>query len=166
MCDIELRKACAGDERILAYIQTESWKSAFSHILSAEELGKSTNIDKCEEMYKRVLANPLIHVTIEFVNEKAHCIAAWSRNRSNLGDHIAELICIHSLQDKWNKGYGSIMMHHILEQIQQEDYSEVILWVYEKNLRARKFYEKHGFHLSEIEKDSNGIIELMYIKTL
>ena len=38
MDNVIIRKAIPGDEQVLAYIQTESWKAAFAGILSLEEL--------------------------------------------------------------------------------------------------------------------------------
>lgn len=45
-----IRRATAGDEQILAYIQTESWKAAFQNILEPEDLEQSTNMDKAKEV--------------------------------------------------------------------------------------------------------------------
>ena len=166
MSEIKIRKANPGDEKILAYIQTESWKAAFSDILSAEKLERCTNIEKAEEMYKWVLNNPDIHMLIESVDSKPHCIAAWSLNRNDLGEHVAELVCIHSLCDNWKKGYGSIMMEHVLAEMKSAGYSEVILWVFEKNMRARMFYEKYGFSVTEQKQEAVGETEIMYKKVL
>lgn len=105
-------------------------------------------------------------MAIEFVDNQPHCIAAWGKNRFDLGDTVGELICIHSLQNNWAKGYGSAMMEYVLTQLRQENYGSVILWVFEENTRARKFYEKHGFELTEQKKLANGIKELMYRKSL
>ena len=52
---INIRKVKNGDEKTLAYIQTESWKSAFNTILSKEDLEKYTNIGKATEMYSHLL---------------------------------------------------------------------------------------------------------------
>lgn len=141
-------------------------QSAFAGILSPEELAQCTNVERAEEMYKKVLSCQLVHITIEFVDKQPHCIAGWSQNRNELDSNAAELICIHSLCDKWNKGYGSIMMRHILDEIKQADYTDVILWVFEKNLRAIGFYEKHGFVLTEQKNHSHGAVEIMYSKKL
>ena len=54
----------------------------------------------------------------------------------------------------------------MLDQLQQANYESVILWVFEENSRARKFYEKHGFELTEQKKMANGIVELMYMKKI
>ncbi len=163
---VELRRAKLDDEKILAFIQTESWKSAFAEILSSEELEESTDIVKIEEMYRTVLDRQIAQIVIEFVDKKPHCIAGWSQNRGDLGENAAELICIHSLCDKWGKGYGSMMLCHVLDEIKEAGYSEVMLWVFEKNTIARRFYEKHGFILTDQKKQSYGAAEVMYSKKL
>lgn len=58
------------------------------------------------------------------------------------------------------------MMEYVLAQFQQAQYESVILWVFDANTRARKFYEKHGFELTEKKKLANGIAELMYMKKI
>lgn len=166
MSKIELRQAKSGDEEILAYIQTESWKAAFRGILSDDELIKCTNIEKVREMCKKSLSLYPDSFVIEFVDDKPHCIAGWNKNRCGLGENVAELICIHSLCDNWHKGYGTIMLNYILEKTEQAGYSEVVLWVFEKNLNARRFYEKHGFVLTEESKLIKGVVELMYSKKI
>lgn len=164
MDNVVIRKAIPGDEQVLAYIQTESWKAAFAGILSPEELVRCTDLRNAEQMYRNILLSEFCDIAIEFVEDKPHCIAAWGKNRCDLGDTVAELICIHSLQNNWAKGYGSAMMEYVLAQLQQAQYESVILWVFEANSRARKFYEKHGFKLTAQKKLANGIAELMYIK--
>ncbi len=166
MKNINIRTAHLGDEEILAHIQTESWKSAFYNILTLETLEQLTEMERTVEMYRRVLSNSKFHLNIEEIDGKAHCIAAWGKNLCNLGENVAELICIHSLPDKWYKGYGSIMMEKLLFDMKEQHFSEVILWVFENNLPARKFYEKHGFVLTEHTQNSFGATELMYSKNL
>ena len=164
--DIQIREAIQGDEKILAYIQTESWKAAFANILSPADLERSTNIDKVTQMYQRILQSGMCSIAIAFVEGSPHCIAAWGKNRCDLGDAVGELICIHSLQEGWGKSYGSEMMKHVLDELFRAQYRSVILWVFEANTRARRFYEKHGFNLTEQTKSFNGVTEVMYEKGL
>lgn len=166
MNTVTLREATQDDAQALAYIQTESWKSAFRGILSDEDLSRRTDVQKTEAMYERVLSNPAMHFTVETVDEKPHCIAVWSRSRADLGKTAAELICIHSLPDKWRRGYGSRMMEHVLTEIKEAGYTEVILWVFEQNTRARGFYEKHGFTPGTETQNNFGAVEMMYSKKL
>lgn len=166
MDKISIRKTNPGDEEVLAHIQTESWKAAFADILSTEELEQCTNLQNAKKMYHSILRYEGCNMAIEFVAGQPHCVAAWGKNRCDLGDAVGELICIHSLQTGWGKGYGSAMMEYVLAQLQRKGYKSVILWVFEANTRARKFYEKHGFVLTEQKKLANGIAEMMYAKAI
>ncbi len=163
---ITIRKAELGDEKILAYIQTESWKSAFADIISDENMERCTDIAKVEAMYESVLKSGYAEMSILELDRKPHCIAVWSKARNPQFSDCAELICIHSLSDNRGKGYGSMMMNHILKEIQGSEYDSVILWVFEKNTRARTFYEKHGFELTNSTQISYDAVEIMYRKDL
>ena len=164
--NISFRNAVPGDERILAQIQTESWKTAFADILSPEELQRCTVMENAVQMYHSVLQQKACSLAIEYVSEQPHCIAAWGNNRCDLEESVGELICIHSMPKNWAKGYGSTMMKYVLTQLQQEGYESAILWVFESNIRARKFYEKHGFKLTEQKRQTNGTWEIMYMRSL
>lgn len=166
MNNVKIRKVQAGDEKVLAYIQTKSWKAAFCDILSAEMLKKCTEITGNEEMYQNVIENNLANGSILTVDEIPHCIAFWGRCRDVKYSECAELICIHSLRDKWNKGFGTRMMQHILAEIKDAGYKKVVLWVFEQNIRARNFYEKQGFAATEHYKNFFGAAEVLYEKTL
>ena len=164
--NIKIRKARNGDEKTLAYIQTESWKSAFANIISADDLKKYTDIVKAESMYKNVLKSGYAEISVLEIDGKPHCIAAWSKARNPEFSDSAELICIHSLCDNWGKGYGTMMINHILDEIKNSGYNSVVLWVFEKNTRARSFYEKHGFVLTDNTQTTYGAVEVMYRKDL
>ena len=164
--NITIRKAKLGDEKILAYIQTESWKSAFVDIISAEDMGKCTDIVKAEAMYENVLKSGYAEMSILEIDGKPHCITAWSKARNPQFSDCAEIICIHSLSENRGKGYGSMMMNHIIDEIKNSGYNNVLLWVFEKNTRARCFYEKHGFELTDNTQISYNAVEVMYRKEL
>lgn len=162
----KIRKAKLGDEKILAYIQTESWKSAFTDIISAEDMERCTDIVKAEAMYEKVLKSGYAEISILECDRKPHCIAAWSKARNPQFSDCVELICIHSLSENRGKGYGSMMMNHIIDEIKNSGYNSVLLWVFKKNTRARTFYEKHGFELTDNTQISYDAVEVMYRKEL
>ena len=166
MGKIEIRSIRQGDEKSLAYIQTESWRVAFTGIISQEELAKATDIAVVEERYARALAVDPPTGVLLFVDAQPHCMAIWGKCRGEICPDSAELICIHSLQDNWGRGYGSITMERILADMKESGYTEAVLWVFEENLRARRFYEKHGFALTDHRKNTRNAIEVMYHKVI
>ena len=155
-----------GDETVLAYIQTESWKAGFKDILNADVLERCTKVDKATAMYRRLLEQNIGNGYLLKAEGKPHCIAWWDTSRERDMPGYAELICIHSLQEKWRKGYGSKMMNKVLEDISATGFSKVMLWVFEDNTRARRFYEAHGFKTSGKTKYNVESIEVCYEKML
>ena len=155
-----------GDEAVLAYIQTESWKAGFKDILSADVLERCTQIDKATAMYRRLLEQNVGNGYLLKVEENPHCIAWWDATRENDMPDYAELICIHSLQNQWRKGYGSKIMDVVLHDIAKAGYSKVMLWVFEDNVRARRFYETLGFTANGKVKTDIGAAEVCYEKAL
>lgn len=164
--EIKIRRVQQGDENALAYIQTESWKAAFATILDAETLTRCTNIDKATAMYKSLLDENKGNGYILFVDDKPHCIAYWDEARDKKFGGKAELICIHSLPGNWHKGYGSMMMDYLFSDIRDVGYQEVILWVFRDNKRARSFYEKKGYHITDVTKSTFGSEEVLYFLEL
>jgi len=161
-----IRNVMTGDEAVLAYIQTESWKAAFKDILEEEELIRCTNMERATGMYAGLLEAKKGNGYLMKVDGKGHCIAWWDASREEDMPGYAELICIHSLQSNWGKGYGSKMMDKVLNDISKAGYTKVMLWVFEKNERAKKFYEAKGFVKGKKSKTIKGVTEVMYVRNL
>lgn len=163
---IEIDKVKLGDEQTLAYIQTESWKYAFKGIINDDDLLACTNLNDAIGMYRRLLENNIGNGYIMKVDDKAHCIAWWDKTRDGDIKECAELICIHSLPDMLNRGCGSMMMQRILNDIKNEGYKKVSLWVFVDNNRARRFYEKHQFVVEGKTNWFLGAKEIRYIREI
>lgn len=161
-----IERAKPGDAKDFAYIQTESWKSAFREILSSDVLAASTELDRAMAMYERLIAQQIGYGYLLRVDGAPHCIAWWAATREDDMPGYAELICIHSLQDGWHQGYGSKMMAQVLADMAAAGYQRVMLWVFRENHTARHFYEKHGFSANGREKIGLGALELCYEKNL
>jgi ribosomal protein S18 acetylase RimI-like enzyme len=155
-------KVKIGDEKILAYIQTESWKYAFKDILDERTLEKYTALEKAVGIYKKLLEQNIGNGYILRIDGNPYCIAWWDRTREEDMPGYAEIICIHSLPNNWRKGYGSKMMDCLLDDIKSSGYSKVMLWVFVDNERARKFYESKGFHATDKVQPAFGSAEICY----
>ena len=161
---VHIRRVKNGDEKSLAYIQTESWKEAFREILAADVLLKCTEMERTTAMYRKLIEEQKGNGYILEVDGKPHCIAWWDATREKDMPGYAELICIHSLKDNWRKGYGSQMMSRILEDVKAAGYDKMMLWVFNNNVRAIRFYEAHGFVTTGRKQPAFGAVEEMYVK--
>ncbi len=164
--DYKIQNGKIGDESRFAYIQVEGWRAAYSDILAPEVLKKYLDIEYVTSIYRKLMERKKGNGLIMQVGEKDHCIAYWDRARNCSESNIAEIICIHSLKDNWRKGFGSKMMKRICDEASEQGYSQMILWVFEKNIRARLFYEANGFKITDKVQIALGERELCYIKSL
>ena len=155
-----------GDEKNLAYIQTESWKAAFRSILPPEMLDRCTNFSKAEAMYRKLLEEKKGNGYILEIDHRPHCIAWWDAAREEAMAGYAELICIHSLPENWHCGYGSKMMDAVLADVAKAGYTKILLWVFEQNAPAIAFYRKYGFAASGRKQPAFGAVEEMYVRML
>lgn len=163
---IDIRKVEINDASTLAFIQTEAWKSAFNKILSKEDLNKYTDMSKAVDLYTTLLKENIANGFILTIDSIPHCMAYWDKTNDSEMEGYSEIICIHSLSNNWGKGYGSQMMNYILNDIKNAGFNKVMLWVFKENHRARKFYENHGFILTEKTKTFSNAIEVMYCRNL
>ena len=166
MSNVNIRRVKNGDAPKLAFVQTESWKAAFAEIITPELLEKCTDVSRAEKMYDRLINDNIGNGYVLEIDGSAQCIAFWDASREADMNSYAELICIHSLSSGWRRGYGSMMMDRVLEDISKAGYRKVMLWVFEKNLRAIGFYRKFGFEPNGRCKESLGAVEVMYEKEL
>lgn len=60
----------------------------------------------------------------------------------------------------WNQGVGSILIEHA-----KAHYPVNFLWAIEKNTDAIRFYERHGFHLTDTRKFEEGTTEYLVMLT-
>ena len=166
MKELKIRRAQPGDEAALAHIQSQAWQQAFAPILSPQELAAHTDAARIQDMYGAVLSRPELHIAIGSADGSPCCLAAWGPFRGSNAPQAAELICIHCLPALWRQGYGSGMMAHVLSEMKEAGFSTAALWVFEANIRARRFYEKLGFTPTGGRKADYSAPEMLYTKVL
>ena len=43
------------------------------------------------------------------------------------------------------QGIGTLLIEYLIEQVRKKGVHKIVLWVIKDNVKARKFYEAHGF---------------------
>jgi len=64
-----------------------------------------------------------------------------------------EVVAIYALQNYWSKGVGKLLMDTAIAGLKERGYNRVILWTFEANTRARRFYEKYGYIFDGTKKN-------------
>ena len=151
---MEVRKAERKDMKLLGRIMAVSFRSAFSAFISQQLLDACAQEDNCAALLDDVFTAG----EMNFLIGEESGMLIWQRTGED-----AEIVALHSLPESWGSGLGSALLATALEEIGDRP---VYLWAFKENKRARRFYEKNGFHFdgSERVSDYEGAIEVRYVR--
>ncbi|MEU0244923.1 GNAT family N-acetyltransferase [Streptomyces sp. NPDC006235] len=146
-----VRPAEAGDARNVAQIQVTTWREAYAHILSANEL-EALDVDKSADFWRgQISSSPSTGAQL-LVAELNDGIVGFSsfgpaRDDDLKGGSIMELYALYVYPTLWAAGVGQALMSATQRRWAEQRINEATLWVFEQNGRARRFYEKSGWRL-------------------
>ena len=151
---MEVRKAERKDMKLLGRIMAVSFRSAFSAFISQQLLDACAQEDNCAALLENVFRMG----EMNFLIGEESGLLIWQRTEEG-----AEIVALHSLPESWGSGLGKAMLATALEEIGDRP---VYLWAFKENKRARRFYEKNGFHFDGNERvsDYEGAIEVRYVR--
>lgn len=148
---MEIRYISKNDDRSeISNIYEQSWKFAYRNIIPQEYLDSIPTGKWAEK-----LDNPNRYSLIAIENGKIIGTVSFGKSRFNDFVDYGEIISIYFLPKYMGKGYGKILMKSAVEELLRLGYHDIFFWVLEKNTRARRFYEKFGFTVSENFLDDN-----------
>jgi GNAT superfamily N-acetyltransferase len=162
---VSIRPATIDDAGASAAILCRTWQSAFMNILSPEELARGTDINARVAMFRLILSSGGGYYIAYYDN--APCgILSFGKSRDTDKSDAAEIISVYTLENYWGKGVGTAMIEFALTELDHRGYRQVLLWVFEKNERARRFYEKMGFTPEGARKEGRfgNVTEIRYVK--
>lgn len=135
------------------HIMSVSFRTAFVDFVSKETMDACAQEDNCIALLEGIFREGKVHF---LVGEESGMLA-WQQTEEG-----TEIIAIHTLPESWGTGLGTAMLTEALNQIGERP---VFLWTFKKNTRARRFYEKHGFHWDGTERVSefDGALEVRYV---
>ena len=153
--DLIIRKALTEDACDYADCHISCWKSAYKGIVPDDFLhGMREEREQRTERYKNAFTNPddgeYYCVVIE---DRIVGFSFVNRNRDEDKPLAGEVIAIYLLEEFWDKGHGRKLMDHAVERLRSMGCNEAILWTFEDNTRARRFYEKYGFVFDGAKKE-------------
>jgi GNAT superfamily N-acetyltransferase len=141
-----IRPGTAEDAATVARVQIASWREAYKHMFTEEQLAAMSLPDRTA--FWRRFPPTVAEVDSEvvgFVNVgTAH----------DDPDADGELYAIYVRPDHWGTGVGRALIKSGETRLRELGYSRVILWVWEDNPRARRFYEAAGWATDGLEKDA------------
>lgn len=153
---LEIIRAGLADAAEIGYIHAMAWQAAYKGLIATSFLAGVTPAKRAARFRQH------------YVTRKEQCylfrvnginagLAFLGRARDEkLPATVGEIGAFYFLPAFWGSPNTHEAMRFCLAHLQVAGYHEVVLWVLEANWRARKFYEKTGFH----HDGSNKLIEI------
>jgi len=152
---ITIRRAVLDDAYDFALCKNKSWQSAYRGIVPDDYLeGLTVAVDKQAGLTRQWM-NEQKDSEYYCVNENGEVVGVLVVNpcRDEDKPNAGEITAMYLLEEYWNKGYGREMMDFAMAALKRMKYTEIIIWVFEENERARNFYEKFEFAYDGTRKE-------------
>ena len=127
------RKLTLKDCQAVADLETQLFDGRFDAAGLRGLLGKPA-------FYGAVLPAPSVPTTIH-----AYCLTYITSTQ-------ADIIAIGTDKTKQGRGFGQIILQHLIDVTEQHNVAEITLEVAADNIAARRLYDSCGFHVSGIRK--------------
>lgn len=142
--DVLIREAAKTDAEAMAEVVSSSWKTAYSELISEDDMKLFANVVRREELFKSGFEKgKLTYVLLCGGIVKGVC-SAESYKKEDFPD-TAEIDQFYMAPSVIGKGLGSRLMEFVLKELSEKGFKQVILFVMEGNERAVHFYKRHGF---------------------
>lgn len=116
------------------------WPQAYASIFGEERLQQLPREESRQTWHVR-LQNPGYKGVGLWQEQRLMGFAGWGE----VGPASAEIYHFYLHPELWGGGAASWFMHYLLQQLREKPFQKVVLWVLRYNVRAQRFYQKHGF---------------------
>ena len=144
---LEIIKADTSHAQDMGHVHAKSWQKAYRGIASDDFAGAFTPQKRAEIFAQSISAKPDEDEYYLFkVDGRPAGIALLHKSREKSADGIdGEIYAIYFHPDFWGTGAAHKAFQFCVQRLKDWGCEKIIIWVLEKNTRARRFYEKHGF---------------------
>jgi ribosomal protein S18 acetylase RimI-like enzyme len=161
---LDIRPATGADALAIATVHVRSWQEAYRGLVPQNHLD-GLDPDRSRVQWESVLETTAWPSTGTLVlvesdtspttsTEKIVGFAGLSATRDDDDDptSVGELQTLYLAPGAWHRGAGSLLLRAAQIQLGRAGFSTASAWVLETNLRARTFYERHGWRFDGASK--------------
>jgi GNAT superfamily N-acetyltransferase len=155
------RSAGPTDARALAAIRVASWRAGYAGIVPDAVLD-ALDVDAEADRWTTILRDaPAKGQHVEFVLDRRDVVVGYAAIGSctDLEDDLSvgELMAFYLHPDAWGSGAADPLIERAEALLADRGHTEAVLWVFDANARARRFYERHDWTPDGHVEMRNGI---------
>ena len=146
---VELRDATPADAHALATVHVASWRAAYRGLMPDEVLA-GLSVPEREQLWSDRLTAQEARTSVVVATDAGRVVGfaaagpplvPTDRADSTLG----VLYALYLDPDRWGRGIGTPLHAAALDRLVTHSFTHAGLWVLDGNLRALRFYHRHGW---------------------
>ena len=143
---MNIRRATADDAAALARVHIDAWKTAYRGLVPDSFL-QALNYDKRAESFRQSIAGDSeeVYLAEEDGDVLGFLALGAAADSGTDRESIGEILSIYLAPAHWRKGIGTSLCRHAEQLLRSRGDAEAVVWVFEENDAARRFYEAMGF---------------------
>ncbi len=145
---LSIRRATPDDSSLIADIGASTFEASFGANNRLEDMEQYLSLSFSKAHIEAQLAEPSTIFLLAYEDCKAVgyvMLRVSKKPISVTGTKAVELVRFYLEEEIIGKGYGSTLMDSCLEEAKKNGHRTIWLGVWQKNLRAIRFYENCGF---------------------
>ncbi|MDN4072254.1 GNAT family N-acetyltransferase [Fictibacillus terranigra] len=141
---MEIRRAIPGDEKGIAFVQVESWRTTYKGIIDDDHLYRMRAEDR-EDMWMNIIQKPMekSFLYVACINQQIIGFCSGGPNRSGRFPYETELYAIYLLHEYQRRSIGTSLIRHLAQTQYDFGYRTMLAWVLKDN-PSKAAYEKLG----------------------
>lgn len=141
---------------MIAKVHVDSWRSAYRDLVPDDKLAGMEYKHGADRFRESILAgSEEIYIAEEAGKVVGFLVLGNGHEPDVREQNCREIFAFYLVPECWRKGIGRTMWQKIELILKFQTYSQVVLWVFERNERARQFYEAMGFRADGATKVLN-----------
>lgn len=162
--------AAPSDAEAIADINVDVWRDAYADLLPPAFLVSLSKTVRADAIRAHLSAGHA-HAWIAAGSDRASGFVLFGKSRdAGAQPAEAEIHAIYVRRETWGNGTGSALLAAAENSLRGQGCRRIVIWVFERNASARRFYEKAGYAPDGRGKDLalGGVLlrEVRYAKNL
>lgn len=161
-----VRPAVLADADQLGRVHVAAWQSTYRGMMPDGFLDGLDPAQRADGWRQHLGSDsPVTSLVAELDGEVVGFANYGPPNDTDLGPDVGELWAINVAPTAWGRGLGRALMDAVLDALHDAGYEHAVLWVADRNERARRFYEIGGWRADGATKvDTFGGTEVREVR--
>ena len=160
---MRIRPAAHSDCSAISAAYIESWRAGYRELLPEAELDAQAEARSGGDWASAIDDPGQILLVAE--GRPGEILGVAECEHSPANGHHPWLQMLYVIPSAWGSGAAVELLHCALDAVHRVGHQTLWLEVVDRQLRARRFYEREGFVIDDtLEPGSNGLFDLIYYR--